>query len=46
MIEALPPGLILILGAFVIPLLPKRWQPGVTLVLPVLGFAQVLMLVP
>ena len=46
MIEALPPGLVLIFGALLIPLLPKRWQPGVTLVLPVLGFAQVLMLEP
>ncbi len=46
MIEALPPGLVLILGALLIPLLPKRWQPGVTLVLPVLGFAQLLLLEP
>jgi len=46
MIEALPPGLILILGALLIPLLPKRLQPGLTMVLPVLGFAQLLMLEP
>jgi multicomponent Na+:H+ antiporter subunit D len=46
MIEALPPGLILILGALLIPMLPKRWQPALTLVLPVLGFLQVLALEP
>jgi len=46
MIEALPPGLILILGALLTPLLPKRWQPGLTLVLPALGFAQLLMIEP
>jgi len=46
MIEALPPGLILILGALLIPLLPRRWQPGLAVVLPILGFAQLLMLEP
>jgi multicomponent Na+:H+ antiporter subunit D len=46
MIEAFPPGLILILGALLIPLLPKRWQPALTLVLPVLGFLQLLALEP
>jgi len=45
-IEALPPGLVLIVGALLIPLLPKKWQPALTLVLPALGFAQVLMLSP
>ncbi|HSO24202.1 MAG TPA: Na(+)/H(+) antiporter subunit D [Chondromyces sp.] len=46
MIESLPPGLLLILGALVIPLLPRRWQPGLAVLLPVLGFIQVLMLEP
>ena len=46
MIEALPPGLILILGALLIPLLQKRLQPFLALALPLLGFAQLLMLEP
>ena len=46
MIEGLPPGFILILGALLIPLLQKRFQPIVTLALPVLGLAQLLMLEP
>jgi len=46
MIEALPPGLILILGALLIPLLPKRIQPTLTLILPALGLAQLLALEP
>ena len=46
MIDALPPGVILILGALLIPLLHKRLQPAVAVALPLLGFAQVLMLEP
>jgi multicomponent Na+:H+ antiporter subunit D len=46
MIEALPPGLILILGALLIPLVHKRLQPVMAVMLPVLGFVQVLMLEP
>ena len=44
MIEALPPGVILILGALVVPLLRGRLRQGWMLVLPVLGFAQVVLL--
>ena len=46
MIEALSPGLVLILGALLIPLLPRRLQPVLTVILPVLGFAQLLVLSP
>jgi multicomponent Na+:H+ antiporter subunit D len=46
MSDALPPGLILILGALVIPLLPKRAQPYAAAVLPALGFFQLLLLAP
>jgi multicomponent Na+:H+ antiporter subunit D len=46
MIEALPPGLILILGALVIPLLPGRAKAAWTALLPVLGFLQLLALEP
>ncbi len=46
MIDALPPGVILILGALVIPLLAERWRSAFAVVLPVVGFAQVLMLEP
>ncbi len=46
MIEGLPPGLILILGGLLIPLLRGRWQAAATLVLPVLSFAQLLALDP
>ncbi len=46
MIEALPPGLILIVGALLIPLLPRRWQPGLAVALPVVSFAQLLTLEP
>jgi multicomponent Na+:H+ antiporter subunit D len=46
MIEAFPPGLVLILGALLVPLVHKRLQPAVAVVLPVLGFAQLLMLEP
>jgi multicomponent Na+:H+ antiporter subunit D len=46
MTDALPPGLLLILGALVVPLLPKRLQPWLAVALPALGFAQLLLLVP
>jgi multicomponent Na+:H+ antiporter subunit D len=46
MIEAFPPGLVLILGSLLIPLVHKRLQPFVAVLLPVLGFAQLLMLEP
>jgi multicomponent Na+:H+ antiporter subunit D len=46
MIDVLPPGVILILGALVIPLLAERWRPAFAVVLPVVGFAQLLMLEP
>jgi multicomponent Na+:H+ antiporter subunit D len=46
MIEALPPGLVLILGALAIPLLPKRAQPFAAVLLPALGLVQLLLLAP
>ena len=46
MIDALPPGLILILGGLLIPLLRGRAQAIAAVILPVLGFAQLLMLEP
>ncbi len=46
MIEALPPGVILILGSLLIPLFQKRFQPVLTLVLPALGLAQLILLEP
>ena len=46
MIESLPPGLILIVGAILISLLPRRWQPGFAVVLPVVSFMQLLTLEP
>ncbi len=46
MIESLPPGLILIVGAILISLLPRRWQPGFAVVLPVVSFLQLLTLEP
>jgi len=46
MIEALPPGLILILGALVIPFLPGRAKAVWTALLPVLGFLHLLTLEP
>jgi len=46
MIEAFPPGLVLILGALLIPLLPKRLQPVMAIVLPAIGFAQTILLEP
>jgi multicomponent Na+:H+ antiporter subunit D len=46
MIEALPPGLVLILGALLIPLLPRRLQPWLAVALPAVGFAQTLLLEP
>ncbi len=44
--SSLPPGLILILGAMVLPFLRGRWQSAATLVLPVLGLAQLVGLDP
>ena len=44
MIDFLPPGLILILGGLLISLLRGRAQAIAAVVLPVLGFAQLLML--
>jgi len=44
MIEALPPGAILILGGLLIPLLRGRWQAIATAVLPALSFAHLLTL--
>jgi multicomponent Na+:H+ antiporter subunit D len=44
MIEGAPPGLILILGAVLVPLLRGRVRQAYMLVLPVLGFVQVAML--
>ena len=46
MIDALPPGLILIVGGLLISLLRGRAQAIAAVVLPVLGFAQLLMLEP
>ena len=46
MIDALPPGLILILGGLLIPLLRGRAQAIAAVVLPVLGFAQLVILEP
>ena len=46
MIEALPPGVVLILGALLIPLVQKRFQPLLATALPVLGFVQLLLLEP
>ncbi len=46
MIEALPPGVILILGSLLIPLFQKRFQPALTVVLPALGLAQLILLEP
>jgi multicomponent Na+:H+ antiporter subunit D len=46
MTEALPPGLILIVGALLIPLLPRRVASAWTVVLATASFAQVLMLEP
>ena len=44
MIDLVPPGGILILGALLVPLLRGRLRQAYMLALPVLGFAQVLML--
>jgi multicomponent Na+:H+ antiporter subunit D len=46
MIDALPPGLVLILGALLIPLVHKRLQPVVAAVLPLIGFIQIVLLEP
>ena len=44
MIASLPPGWVLIFGALLVPLLPKRLRAPYMLALPVLGFAQLLAL--
>ena len=44
MIESLPPGMLLILGALGIPLLRGRWKKAYMLALPVLAFVQVALL--
>jgi len=44
MIEAIPPGMVLILGALLVPLLSGRLRQAYMLLLPVLGFAQVWLL--
>ena len=44
MIEGLPPGMILILGALGIPLLGGRWKQAYMLALPVLAFVQIALL--
>ena len=41
---SVPPGLILILGGLVLPWLPGATRPVVSLVLPVLGLIQLLLL--
>jgi multicomponent Na+:H+ antiporter subunit D len=46
MIEALPPGLLLIVGALLIPLLPKKLQPWLAVALPAVGLVQVVLLTP
>ena len=38
MIETVPPALIFILGAVLVPLLPGRWKQFMLLLIPVLGF--------
>jgi len=44
--DLISPGLILILGAALLPLLRGYWQRGFMLLLPVIGFWQTLMLEP
>jgi len=44
MIEQLPPGLLLVLGALLLPLLPGALRPVVSVALPLLGLAQVWLL--
>ncbi len=46
MTDLISPGLILIAGAALLPLLRGYWQRGFMLVLPVIGFWQTLMLEP
>jgi multicomponent Na+:H+ antiporter subunit D len=44
MIESIPPGMLLVLGALLVPLLKGRAQQAFLLLLPVLGFTQLVML--
>ena len=46
MIDSLPPGAILILGAWLLPLLSGRWRSGWMLLLPVLSGLQLLFIFP
>ncbi len=41
MLDALPPGLILVLGAFALPLLPQTMRPALLLGLPLAAMAQI-----
>jgi multicomponent Na+:H+ antiporter subunit D len=46
LVEMLPPGAILVLGAFLVPALRGRARSAYMLLLPVLGFVQLLLLAP
>jgi multicomponent Na+:H+ antiporter subunit D len=37
----LPPAFILLIGALLVPLLPKNWRNGFVILLPLLGFIQI-----
>ena len=44
MIAELPPGLILIFGGLLVPLLPSRLRPFLMIILPFVAFAHLLTL--
>ena len=44
MIEQLPPGLLLVIGALLLPLLPLALRPAISVALPLLGLVQVWLL--
>ena len=44
MIESIPPGMLLVLGALAVPLLRGRLQQAYMLALPILGMLQVFLL--
>ncbi|MEE2828631.1 MAG: Na(+)/H(+) antiporter subunit D [Myxococcota bacterium] len=46
MIEQIPPGMLLVLGALLLPLLPRAVRPALSVALPLLGLLQVWMLSP
>ena len=46
MSEQLPPGMLLVLGALLLPLLPRAVRPVLSVALPLLGLLQVWMLIP